>query len=91
MSFGPIQVSGTSVISDPDGILTAATLAGLIGGDGNHSPTPAVEALSFSSGPGQIFTFSASGTVTFNYNIASDTVGPDGAPGSFAISFLGSI
>ena len=90
-SFGPISVPGTSVIFDPDGVLTAASLAGLIGGNGNNSPLAAVQALTFPSGPGQFFTFSASGTATFNYHTAADTVGPDGAAISFAIASLGSI
>jgi hypothetical protein len=91
ISFGPISVPGTSVVFDPDGVLTAASLAGLMGGDGNHSPMPAVQAMSFSPGTGQVFNFSASGTVSFNYNIASDTVGPDGAAGNSDIASLGSV
>ena len=91
VTFGPISVPGTSVVFDPDGVLSAASLAGLQGGDGNHSPTPAVQAMSFSPATGQVFTFSASGKVSFNYNIASDTVGPDGTPGNDDIASLGSI
>lgn len=90
-AFGPIPVPGTSVIADPDSVLTAASLAGLIGGDGNHNPTPAVMALKFPAASGQVFTFSASGTVSFNYNTSADSVGPDGAPSSFTIASLGSI
>lgn len=91
VNFGPISVPGTSVVFDPNSVLAAATLAGLMGGDGNHSPTPAVQALAFPAAAGQVFTFAASRTVTFNYNIGSDTVGPDGGAGKDAIASLGSI
>jgi uncharacterized protein (TIGR03437 family) len=90
-SFGPISVPATSVIFDPDSALTAARLAALMGGNGDHSPAPAVLALSFTAAPGQVFTFSASGTVSYNDTESSANVGPDGAAGSESIPSLGSI
>jgi hypothetical protein len=91
VSFGPITVQGTSVIFDPDSVLTAARLAGLQGGNGNHSPAPAVKALSFAPASGQALTFSASGTVSYNDTESSANVGPDGAAASVTIPSLGSI
>jgi uncharacterized protein (TIGR03437 family) len=91
VSFGPIAIPATSVIFDPDSVLTAARLAGLQGGNGNHSPAPAVKALSFAPASGQTFTFSASGTASYNDTESSANVGPDGAAGSVTIPSLGSI
>src|SRR5271156_2191180 len=90
-SFGPTAVPATSVIFDPDSVLTAARLAGLMGGNGNHSPMPAVEALTFAAAAGQTFTFSASGTASYNDTESFANVGPDGASGSETIPALGSI
>jgi hypothetical protein len=75
--FGPVTVPGTAVIFDPDDILSASQLAALRTA-GPLAPVPAVKAMSFTAGPGQALTISASGTVGC-CSVAN--VGPDGYAG----------
>jgi uncharacterized protein (TIGR03437 family) len=84
-SFGPVSVPATSVIFDPDSVLTSTQLAAL---GKNGTPTPAVKALSFTASPGQVITFAASGTVG---NSATGSSGPDGFTLAVDITSLGSI
>ena len=86
-NFGPISVPGTSVIFDPDHVLSRAQLAKL-GSNGSYGATPTVEALTFNAGPNQTFTFSASGLVGC---CGSADIGPDGYRGSSNIDKLKSI
>ena len=83
-SFGPVSVSGVSVIFDPDNVLTPAELANL------GSCCGAVKAMSFAAASGQFFQFSATGLVGF---VGGPCCGPDGNgyPGGSNIFSLGSI
>ena len=73
-SFGPISVPASSVIFDPDNVLTAAELAALTT-NGGIQPLPAVKAMSFSAASGQFFEISATGLVSFD---GVESNGPDG-------------
>src|SRR5665213_2453486 len=81
-SFGPVTVPATAAIFDPDGAITTSNLSKL-------GATPAVEALSFTAGPGRVFTFTASGKV--GSFAPPPNIGPDGAGSSVNITSLGSI
>jgi hypothetical protein len=88
LTFGPLVVPGTAVIFDPDNVLTPIQLAALRS-VGSLNPTPAVKAMSFSPGPGQSFTFTASGRIGC-CGVAN--VGPDGYPYSLEnVTVIGSI
>jgi hypothetical protein len=86
-NFGPKSVPGTSVIFDPDHVLTRSELAAL-GSNGSLGATPAVRALAFNAGQHQTFTFAASGKVGCCGTV---NVGPDGYSGSSNIDSLKSI
>jgi Domain of unknown function DUF11 len=89
-SFGTISVSASSVIFDPDNVLSAAELADLNGGyEPSSPPVPAVKAMSFAAASGQFFEFSATGGVGSDGGVAG---GPDGNGYSASNVFsLGSI
>ncbi len=86
-NFGPISVPGTSVIFDPDNVLSPSQLAKL-GSNGSLGATPAVQALAFNAGADQTFTFSASGMVGCCGTI---NIGPDGYRRNSNINKLKSI
>jgi len=86
-NFGPISVPGTSVIFDPDNVLSPTQLAKL-GSNGSLGATPAVQALTFSAEAHQTFTFSATGMVGCCGTI---NIGPDGYRGNSNIDKLKSI
>jgi hypothetical protein len=90
-SFGPASVPGTSVVFDPDNVLSAEELsalsANLSGGD--LSATPAVKAIQFHSAPGQRITISASGDI--DCCDGTPNTGPDGYLPDVGITSLGSI
>jgi len=80
-NFGPISVPGTSVIFDPDNVISPSHLAKMGG-------TAAVQALTFTAGSDQTFTFSATGLVGC---CGTADIGPDGYQGNSAIYKLKSI
>jgi hypothetical protein len=80
-NFGPISVPGTSVIFDPDNVLSTTQLAQMGG-------TAAVQALTFIAADNQTFTFSASGLVGC---CGYADIGPDGQRGNSNINSLQSI
>jgi len=86
-NFGPISVPGTSVIFDPDNVLSSTRLAKL-GSNGSLGATPAVQALTFAAGANQTFTFSATGMIGCCDTI---NIGPDGYRGNSNIYKLKSI
>ncbi len=73
-NFGPLSVPGTSVIFDPDHVLSHHQLAKL-GSNGSLGATPAVQALTFNAEANQTFTFSASGLIGC---CGTANIGPDG-------------
>jgi hypothetical protein len=85
--FGPKSVPGTSVIFDPDHVLSRSELAAL-GTNGPFGATPAVRAFTFKAGQHQTFTFSASGKIGC---CGTANVGPDGYSFSSNIGSLKSI
>lgn len=90
-AFGPVKVPGTSVIFDPDHVLSESQLesmsANLSGGD--LTATPAVRVLAFHAAPGQTVTLSATGAIDCCNGTPHDA--PDGYLPDVNIDSLGSI